>query len=107
MRDFGGGPRAPGRDFESDPLVAVLGTAGDTTLDQLAAGQALQRVLLTATEHRLAASMLSQPIEVPAARERLRKGLGRLGVPQMVLRIGYGRPGFPTPRRPVADVIDE
>jgi hypothetical protein len=107
MRDFGGPPRAPGRDFESDPLVAVLGTAGDTLVDQLVAGQALQRVLLTATEHRLAVSMLSQPIEVPAARERLRRGLGRLGTPQMVLRIGYGRPGFPTPRRAVEDVIDE
>ncbi len=107
MRDFGGRARAPGRDYETDPLVAVLGTPGDTILDQLAAGQALQRVLLSATEHRLAVSMLSQPIEVPAARERLRKGLGRLGSPQMVLRIGYGRPGFPTPRRPVTDVIDE
>lgn len=107
MRDFGGPPRPPGRDFESDPLVAVLGTAGDTGHDQLIAGQALQRVLLTATEHRLAVSLLSQPIEVPAARERLRQGLSRHGVPQMVLRIGYGRPGYPTRRRAVADVIDE
>ena len=107
MRDFGGPARAPGRDFETDPLVAVLGTAGDTFMDQLVAGQALQRVLLTATEHRLAVSVLSQPIEVPAARDRLRRGLGRLGAPQMVLRIGYGQPGFPTPRRPVGDVIDD
>ena len=105
MRDFGGPTRAPGRDYETDPLVAVLGTAGDTILDQLVAGQALQRVLLTATEHHVVVSMLSQPIEVPAARDRLRRGLGRLGSPQMVLRIGYGRPGFPTPRRPVAVVI--
>jgi nitroreductase len=107
MRDFGGPERAPGRDYETDPLVAVLGTAGDTFLDQLVAGQAMQRVLLSATEHRLAVSLLSQPIEVPAARERLRRGLGRLGSPQLVLRIGYGQPGFPTPRRPVAEVIDD
>jgi hypothetical protein len=107
MRDFGGGTRAPGRDFESDPLVAVLGTTGDTVLDQLVAGQALQRVLLTATEHALSTSMLSQPIEVPAARERLRRSLGRLGSPQIVLRIGYGQLGFPTRRRPVADVLDD
>ena len=106
MRDFGGPARAPGRDFETDPLVAVLGTAGDTTVDQLVAGQALQAVLLTATEHHLAVSLLSQPIEVPAARDRLRKGLGRLGTPQMVLRIGYGRPGFATPRRAVEELID-
>ena len=107
MRPFGGADRAPGRDFETDPLVAVLGTVGDTVTDQLVAGQALQRVLLTATVHGLAASMLSQPIEVPAAREHLRKGLGQHGTPQMVLRIGFGQPGFPTRRRPVTDVIDE
>lgn len=106
-RDFGGRPRAPGRDFENDPLVAVLGTVGDTVHDQLVAGQALQRVLLTATEHHLAASMLSQPIEVPAARERLRVSLGRGGDPQMLLRIGYGQPGYPTRRRAVSDVLDD
>jgi nitroreductase len=106
-RDFGGRARAPGRDFESDPLVAVLGTAGDTLHDQLLAGQALQRVLLTATEHRLAASMLSQPIEVPTAREQLRISLGRGGAPQMVLRIGYGQPGYPTGRRAVSEVLDD
>ena len=64
-------------------------------------------MLLTATEHHLAVSLLSQPIEVPAAREQLRRGLGRLGIAQMVLRIGYGRPGYPTRRRPASDVIDE
>jgi nitroreductase len=106
-RDFGGRARAPGRDFETDPLVAVLGTAGDTVPDQLVAGQALQRVLLTATEQRLAASMLSQPIEVPAAREQLRVVLGRGGTPQMLLRIGYGQPGYPTARRPVGEVLDD
>ena len=29
---------------------------------------------------------------------------GRLGVPQMVLRLGYGRPGLPTPRRALDEV---
>jgi len=106
QRPFGGRPRAPGRDFEPEPLVAVLGSAGDTDVDRITAGQALQRVLLTATDARLAASMLSQPIEVPAARERLRIALGRFGVPQMVIRIGYGQPGWPTPRRGPAEVID-
>ena len=106
LRDFGGGTRAPGREYETDPLVAVLGTPGDTVLDQLVAGQALQRVLLTATEHRLAVSMLSQPIEVPAARDQLRHALGRHGSPQLVLRIGYGQPGFPTRRRPIEEVIE-
>jgi nitroreductase len=105
-RPFGDRPRAPGRDFEPEPLVAVLGTAGDLPTDQLRAGHALQRVLLTSTDLGLAASMLSQPIEVPAAREQLRLALGRYGTPQMVLRIGYGEPGVATPRRPIADVIE-
>lgn len=98
--------RAPDEVFEPEPLVAVLGTAGDTPQHQLVAGMALQRVLLTATAAGLAASMLSQPIEVTPAREQLRLALGRFGVPQMVLRIGFGQPGFPTPRRDFDDVID-
>jgi hypothetical protein len=98
--------RAPGRDFEPEPLVAILGTNGDSLGDQLKAGYALQRVLLTLTDLGLAASMLSQPIEVPAAREQLRLALGRYGTPQMVLRIGYGQPGITTPRRDPSEVID-
>ncbi|WSN14900.1 nitroreductase [Micromonospora sp. NBC_01699] len=106
QRAFGVRTRAPGRDFEPEPLVAVLGYSGDSPADQIAAGQALQRVLLTATDARLAVSMLSQPIEVPRAREQLRLALGRHGAPQMVMRIGYGQPGWPTPRRDPDDVID-
>ncbi|MGB2572289.1 Acg family FMN-binding oxidoreductase [Micromonospora citrea] len=106
MRGFGGRNRAPGRDFEPEPLVAVLGSAGNTTTDQILAGQALQRVLLTATDAGLSVSMLSQPIEVPGAREALRLSLGRFGTPQMVMRIGYGQPGVATPRRDIDDVLD-
>lgn len=106
QRPFGVRTRAPGRDFESEPLVAVLGSAGDSAGDQIVAGLALQRVLLTATDSGLAVSMLSQPIEVPSAREQLRVALGRFGAPQMVMRIGYGEPGWPTPRRDPDDVID-
>lgn len=106
QRGFGGRDRAPGRDFEPEPLVAVLGSTGNTATEQVVAGQALQRVLLTATDAGLAVSMLSQPIEVPGAREALRLSLGRFGAPQMVMRIGFGQPGRTTPRRPVADVLD-
>lgn len=97
--------RAAGRDFEPEPLVAVLGSAGDTAGDQITAGQALQRVLLTATDAGLATSMVSQPIEVPGARDQLRRALRRFGAPQMVLRIGYGQRVRPTPRRSLDDVI--
>jgi nitroreductase len=106
QRDFGSRRRAPGRDFEPEPLVAVLGFPGNTPGDQIAAGQVLQRLLLTATDAGLAVSLVSQPIEVPSAREQLRLALGRSGTPQMVMRIGYGQPGWPTPRRAVDTVID-
>ena len=96
-----------GGDRATDPLVAVLGTAGDLAIDHLRAGYALQRVLLTVTDLGLAASMFSQPIEVASAREQLRLALGRYGTPQMVLRIGYADPAAPSTRRPVTDVIDD
>ena len=105
QREFGVHRRGPGRDFEPEPLVAILGTSGDTPHDQIAAGQALQRVLLTATNSGLASSMISQPIEVPAARDQLRRSLGRRGVPQMAIRIGYGDPTTPSARRDVTDVL--
>jgi nitroreductase len=107
QRAFTDQRRAPGRDFEPEPLVAILGSAGDRPTDQITAGQALQRVLLTVTDAGLSASMLSQPIEVPTARDQLRRSLHRSGIPQMALRIGYGQPGRPTPRRDLADVLAE
>ncbi|TWG24563.1 nitroreductase family protein [Actinoplanes teichomyceticus] len=105
QRAFTDRRRAPGRDYEPEPLVGILGTAGDRRLDQVQAGQAMQRVLLTVTDAGLACSMISQPIEVPAARDQLRRSLGRTGFPQIALRIGYGRPGQQAPRRPVEDVL--
>ncbi|MEU7909043.1 Acg family FMN-binding oxidoreductase [Actinoplanes sp. NPDC049118] len=105
QRSFSDRRRGPGRDYEPEPLVGILGVVGDLPVDQIVAGQALQKVLLTATDAGLAASMLSQPIEVPAARDQLRRSLGRSGVPQLALRFGYGGPGRPTPRRDVAEVL--
>ena len=105
QRAFAERRRAPGRDFEAEPLIAVLGTHADRPIDQIAAGQVLQRVLLAVTDAGLACSMISQPIEVPTARDRLRQSLRRSGTPQMALRIGYGDPGRPTPRRDLDDLI--
>ena len=106
QRAYSDRTRAPGRDFESEPLIAILGSTGDTAADQINAGQALQRVLLTATDAGLATSMISQPIEVTGARDQLSRSLGgRSGTPQMALRIGYGQPGSATPRRDLAQAI--
>ncbi|WP_306214002.1 Acg family FMN-binding oxidoreductase [Actinoplanes sp. RD1] len=105
QRSFGDRHRAPGRNYEPEPLIAILGVSGDRPIDQITAGQALQKVLLTATDAGLSASMISQPIEVPTARDQLRRSLGRSGFPQLTLRIGYGTPRSATPRRAVTDVL--
>ena len=108
-RDFDARPatdRLPGRDFESDPLIAVIGSFHDLPLAQLQAGQAMQRVLLTATAAGLSSSFLSQVVEVPAARAELRELIGGGVWPQAVLRLGYGVPAAATARRSLSDVVD-
>jgi Nitroreductase family len=94
-------PREP---FEPYPTILVLATAGDRRSDWVRAGQALQRVLLTATWQNLATTPISQPIEVPTLRRMLTDPSGGLSA-QMVLRVGYGRVTGRTPRRPVAEVL--
>ena len=89
--------------FEPHPTIAVLSTDGDDERDWVNAGQALQRVLLTATWLNLAATPISQPVEIPMARELLADAAGRPA--QIVLRLGYGRPAAATPRRPLDDVL--
>ncbi|MDQ6648870.1 MAG: hypothetical protein M3Z02_01925 [Actinomycetota bacterium] len=90
-----------------DPLVVVLGTGGDTREDWLRAGMALERVLLQATVDDLAASPLSQVIEVPRMRAGLRRELGVIGVPQVVLRVGYGQGRMTTWRRSAGKTLSD
>lgn len=82
----------------------MLSTDGDARLDWLRAGQALQRVLLTATWLGLATTPISQPVEVPAVRRMLAGPPPGASV-QMVLRVGYGRYAGRTPRRPLSQVL--
>jgi nitroreductase len=92
--------------FEENPQLAVLSTAGGTRKDWMHAGQALQRVLLTATAHGIAAAPLTQPLETADA-WMVRDAREDVEQPQMILRLGYGLPVSATPRRPVSDVLDE
>ena len=105
FRDFRAGERPAGKDYESNPLVAVVCSFYDGPLGEIQAGQAMQRVLLTATARGLSASFMSQPVEVKPVREELRRALGGMLVPQTVLRIGYSTPVPATPRRPVAELL--
>ena len=87
------------------PSVLVLGTEGDDRRDWLVAGQALARVLLEATLADVAAQPLTQVLEVPVLRGRVRHALGVVGHPQMLLRAGYGSAGPRSRRRPVEEVV--
>jgi len=87
------------------PVLAVLGTVDDTPQSWLAAGQALQLVLLQATAAGLVASFLNQPIEVEHLRLQLAKLIGEDGLPQILIRLGYGTPVGHTPRRPAQEVL--
>jgi nitroreductase len=104
LRDFGlaqPGPR-PVADFETRPTVAVL-YARDTPAQWLRAGQALQRVLLTATVRGVSTTLMTQPLENPTLRDRL---TGVAGRPQVILRLGYAQHAVArTPRRPLGDVV--
>jgi nitroreductase len=97
--------RVPAGDAEQDPVIAVLTSHLSGPRAEVQAGQALQRVLLAATAHGLAVSFLSQIVEVPGPRDQLRMFLGANRPPQVVLRIGRGRPVLATPRLPVAGLI--
>jgi hypothetical protein len=109
LRDFTGGTgrsRVPGKDFEPEPLIAVLTSHLSGTMAEVQVGQALQRVLLTATADGLAASFLSHVVEVAGTREELRRLIGGTRPPQAVLRIGYGWPVVATPRREPGDLLE-
>jgi nitroreductase len=90
--------------FEPFPTLVVLSTDGDTADQWLRVGQALQRVLLLATVHGLAATPMSQPLEIPALRELVTDTTGGRWA-QVILRLGYAPPTTPTPRRPLAEVL--
>jgi hypothetical protein len=100
-------PDAPPPEVER-PTVLLLGTANDDRQAWLNAGRALGRLLLRMTSAGLAASPLTQALDWPATRTRLRNRLSLVGHPQMLLRVGY--PTAPdaaavSGRRPVSDVL--
>ena len=105
VRDFRAGP-VDYAWFEENPQLAVLSTAAGTRADWLRAGQALQRVLLTATSQGIATSPLTQPLETADA-WLVRDPCSAGEKPQMILRLGYGLPVPASPRRPISEVLGE
>lgn len=113
----------PVRDFEAgitgalqveggqaeDPTLAVIMTTDRGVEGYLHAGEGLSRLLVGAQQQGLAASIISQPVDWPVVRERMRGLMSWADYPQILVRIGWpvaGETGDLTPRRPMADVID-
>ena len=112
-RDFTGGrqPGLPsGTGTDGGTRYGILFTDGDEPRDWLAAGEAFSEVWLTLTARGLAASPISEVVEMPTTREQLRQLLGGLGHPAIALRVGVPvDPDDPPPasvRRSGTDVIE-
>lgn len=94
--------------LEAEPHLAVLSTSRDTPHDWLTTGQALQRLLLAATTHGVAASLLNEPSGHADLQWLVRDPGAGWTEPQVVLRFGYGPELPPTPLRPVEEfILDE
>jgi nitroreductase len=87
------------------PMLTVLGTTEDTPLAWLLAGESMQEALLTAAELGLSTSFLNQAIEEPGLRRKVAEAAGHEGLPQLIMRWGYGPTITPTPRRPLPEVL--
>ncbi|MFD0688662.1 Acg family FMN-binding oxidoreductase [Actinomadura fibrosa] len=87
-------------------VVMLLVTAADTPSDWLRAGQGLQRALLLAAQHDLAAAYHTQALQVPRLRDLIRTQFCGDGHPQLLLRLG--RPvgeDLTSIRRPVPEIM--
>jgi nitroreductase len=115
-------PYFPGRDFghgrgwglpplsaapwpRSAGVAALLTTTCDRPVDWINAGQALQRILLTAAACGAAAALHTQPLEIGWLRERIRAGLSDGAYPQLVLRFGTVVQAAVSVRRAPDDVL--
>jgi hypothetical protein len=110
IRDFdtrGTGALPVGTKSSRNQCLVLLCTNGDSPSDWLRAGEALERILLEITRHGYAASPLTQVTEVPSARARLRRELGLVGYPHILLRIGRAPVAPASRRRRLVEVLFE
>ncbi len=106
LRDFGPAAPSAGRDvddFAARPQLAVLLTRGDGPADWLRAGQALQRVLLTAARRGVSSSLMTQLLDVRGSGRDEHRSHGHI---QSIIRFGYGPVVPGTPRRPYPEVLE-
>ncbi|MGW0486005.1 Acg family FMN-binding oxidoreductase [Nonomuraea sp. NPDC003214] len=90
----------------STGVVTLLTTTGDGRQEWIAAGQALQHVLLLASAHGVSAAFHTQALEMDLLREFLRHELCAGEHPQMIMRLGVSFEAKDSVRRPVPDVVE-
>jgi hypothetical protein len=110
LRDFSGAADHPHPDSGVPPTVerdtiVLLGTDRDDPASWLQAGRALADVLLTITDDDLVSQPLGPVLDLPFTRAQLRRDLGLVGYPQMLLRVGHGMRAPLTGRRSVDEVF--
>jgi nitroreductase len=104
----GDGDRRADLDRDHSKIV-VLSTYDDSRGNALRCGEVLSTVLLECTAAGLATCTLTHMIEVNASREMVRRLIGSIAEPQVLIRVGRPPQGAPppprTPRRALADVL--
>jgi hypothetical protein len=90
---------------KSAGLACVLTTKLDRPEDWIAAGQALERVLLDASSCGVTAALHSQPLEVPELRNFIGSVLCDGWYPQMVIRLGSTHQISVSVRRNIDEVL--
>jgi hypothetical protein len=106
-RGWGLPPLSSASPFRSAGVAALLTTAQDRPADWIDAGQALQRILLTASTCGIAAALDTQPLELSWLRDFIRTQLSDGAYPQLVLRFGAVVQAAASVRRPPEDVLRE
>lgn len=92
---WGAGPLSPGTPDRRGGITAVVGSLRDLPTARLQAGQALERVLLTAVACDVHTDVLPAPLSGGGDRMRVRDVIGGGLWPQAVIRLG-GSPDGPT-----------
>jgi hypothetical protein len=104
-RGWGVPPLSPAASHRAAGVAGLLTTAADRPADWVNAGQALQRILLTASACGAAVALHSQPLEVPWLREFIRTELSDGACPHLVLRVGLVTQVAVSVRRDPGDVL--
>lgn len=110
-RDFARGhgwgmpPLSSATSIRAAGVAGLLTTVADRPVDWVNAGQALQRILLTASASGAAVALHSQPLELPWLREFIRTQLSDGAYPHLVLRIGMVTQMAVSVRRDPGDVL--